>query len=100
MFWNRFVGIKRCFSTKTLNVEDYKAVTVIGLNRPEQQNAFTTEMVAELSKTFNDFESNPNTRVAVVHGVGGNFSTGYDLDDVESELKNCNNLNKFLVSEF
>lgn len=104
MFLNRFGAVKRCFSssgTSTVTVEAYKAVTVIGLNRPEKQNAFNTEMVKGLSSALKAFDDDPDSRVALIHGVGGNFSAGYDTEDVENELKNTENgLNGFKVGAF
>lgn len=55
-------------------------------------------MVAELTSAFKAFEEDQDTKVAVIHAAGGNFSVGYDLEEMESVLEKENNLNKYLVS--
>lgn len=76
-------------------VEKYKAVTVISLNRPEKQNALNQAMLNELGKALETVDADDETRAAILCGVGGNFSIGYDIEEMESvsesneELMKC-----------
>ena len=45
----------------------------------------------ELKLAFQDFESDPEMSVCVLHGIGGSFSAGYDLEELaalEEDLPN------------
>ncbi len=56
-------------------------VVTVTLNRPERKNAVTNEMWDLLREAFRDVESNPDDRVLVVTGAGGDFCSGADLAD-------------------
>ena len=61
-------------------------IMTIGLNRPEKRNSVDTYTGEVLKEAFQDFETDDNMKIAVVHGLGGNFSAGYDLEEL-SELE-------------
>ena len=61
-------------------------IMTIGINRPEKRNAVNTHTGEVLKEAFLDFESDDNMYVAVIHGLGGNFCAGYDLEEL-SELE-------------
>jgi enoyl-CoA hydratase/carnithine racemase len=54
-------------------------IAYITLNRPEKLNAINDEMVAELGKTWDRFEQDPDARVAIVSGAGRAFCGGADI---------------------
>ena len=54
-------------------------IAYITLNRPEKLNAINPEMRQLLWESFQDVDSNPDVRVAIVTGRGRAFSTGHDL---------------------
>lgn len=58
----------------------------IGINRPDKRNAVNTETAEELKLAFQEFEADDNMYCAVLHGLGGNFCAGYDLEEL-SELE-------------
>merc|ERR1719284_998490 len=58
----------------------------IGINRPDKRNAVNTETAEELKLAFQEFEADDNMYCAVLHGLGGNFCAGYDLEAL-SELE-------------
>jgi len=66
-------------------------IMTIGINRPEKRNAVNTEVSEKLKIIFQEFESDPDMYCAVLHGLGGNFCAGYDLEEV-SELGEEGNL--------
>ena len=54
-------------------------IAYITLNRPEKLNAINTEMVIELSKTWDRFEEDPDSKVAILSGAGKAFCGGADI---------------------
>lgn len=45
-------------------------------------------MLSGLADAIRNFDSDPNSSVAVLCGVGGNFSVGYDLDELSAASRN------------
>ncbi|CDO90372.1 enoyl-CoA hydratase [Mycobacterium triplex] len=58
-------------------------VGVITLNRPEQMNALTVALSAELEQAILELGGAPEVNVVVVRGAGGNFCAGGDFNEVE-----------------
>lgn len=54
-------------------------IAYITLNRPEKLNAINTEMVTELIKTWDRFEEDPDSKVAILSGAGKAFCGGADV---------------------
>jgi enoyl-CoA hydratase len=54
-------------------------VATVTLNRPEALNAFTTGMLDDLDRAFDDVASAGSVSVVVLTGVGRAFSAGVDL---------------------
>jgi len=54
-------------------------VLTITLDRPEKKNAIDHAGFRELLSAFTEADADPQTRVVVVTGAGGNFSSGADL---------------------
>ncbi len=55
------------------------AVALITLNRPERRNAFTPEMLDELTSAATAAEADAAVRAVVLTGAGPTFSSGQDL---------------------
>ncbi|MFL6063016.1 MAG: enoyl-CoA hydratase/isomerase family protein [Marmoricola sp.] len=55
----------------------------ITLNRPEQLNAITVALGAELRDALHDLGAREDVHVIVVRGAGGNFSAGGDFEEVQ-----------------
>lgn len=53
---------------------------VVTLNRPSKRNALSGEMLVRMHDAWIEIDSNPEIRVAVVTGAGGNFCSGADLE--------------------
>ena len=45
-------------------------IMTIGINRPDKRNAVNTETAEYLKLAFQDFESDENMYIAVLHGLG------------------------------
>lgn len=63
----------------TIEIEQDKAVARVVLSRPEQHNAFTPTMVAELTESFRQLGQAEGVRVVVLTGRGPSFCAGADL---------------------
>jgi len=61
-------------------------IMTIGINRPDKRNAVDSDTAERLKEIFIDFESDENMHCAVLHGLGGNFCAGHDLEEL-SELE-------------
>ena len=58
------------------------AVAVITLNRPEQLNAITFELVDELHAALDELDRDNSCRVVVLTGAGRGFCSGLDLKSI------------------
>ncbi|PLS83472.1 MAG: enoyl-CoA hydratase [Chloroflexi bacterium] len=54
-------------------------VVTVTLNRPQLHNAFSAEMIVELSTAFAELAHDPAVRVVVLTGAGPSFCAGADL---------------------
>lgn len=63
----------------TIQVERDGEVTVVTIDRPEARNAVNPEIADAMFHAFVEFERDENAKVAVLTGVHGMFSAGFDL---------------------
>lgn len=61
-------------------------VLTITLNRPAKRNAFNPEMLCRLWDAWQLLDEDPDLRVGILTGAGGNFSGGADLDRLVGAL--------------
>ncbi|MFN8040632.1 MAG: crotonase/enoyl-CoA hydratase family protein [Acidimicrobiales bacterium] len=52
---------------------------IVTLNRPAKRNALSSEMLVRMHDAWLEIDRNPDIRVAIVTGAGGNFCSGADL---------------------
>ncbi|MCW4355557.1 crotonase/enoyl-CoA hydratase family protein [Hoyosella sp. YIM 151337] len=62
-----------------LHIEWEGPLCVITLNRPEVRNAIDLTMALDIERALDAFDADPEARVAVLTGSGGEFCTGMDL---------------------
>jgi 2-(1,2-epoxy-1,2-dihydrophenyl)acetyl-CoA isomerase len=67
---------------QTIEVSRSEGVVTITMNRPEKKNAANPAMFDELLHTFREVNDNPDDRVLVLTGAGGDFCSGADLTDM------------------
>lgn len=72
-------------STITYEVSDH--IATITLARPRRKNAFTFDMLDAWSAHLREAQRDPEVRVVVVTGKGGNFCAGVDLDEFSAESR-------------
>lgn len=61
-------------------------VVTVTLNRPHKKNAFDAEMLCRLCDAWDMIDADPEVRVAILTGAGGDFSAGADLDRLVGAL--------------
>lgn len=61
-------------------------IVTITLNRPAKRNAFNPEMLCRLCDAWDLVDGDPDVRVAILTGAGGDFSAGADLDRLVGAL--------------
>ncbi len=66
----------------TVGIEIDGPVWTVTINRPEARNAVDGPTAQALAQAFRDFDADPDARVAVLTGAGGNFCAGADLKAV------------------
>jgi enoyl-CoA hydratase len=67
-------------------VERDGPVLTLTLNRPDKRNAFNPEVLVRLCDAWDLLDRDPELRVAILTGAGGNFSAGADLDRLVGAL--------------
>ncbi|MEZ5242790.1 MAG: crotonase/enoyl-CoA hydratase family protein [Microthrixaceae bacterium] len=55
---------------------------IVTLNRPERMNAINGEMLVLMLDAFVEADQDPDIRVIILTGAGGNFCSGADLKDM------------------
>jgi 2-(1,2-epoxy-1,2-dihydrophenyl)acetyl-CoA isomerase len=72
--------------TGDIMLEERDGIACITLNRPHVRNALTLAMCRELIELLERLATDADTRVVVLQGSGGHFSSGADLRDVSMSL--------------
>lgn len=57
-------------------------ITTIGINRPDKRNCVNYQTISLLRKALEEFEQDSNSYAAVLYGTGGNFCSGFDLQEL------------------
>jgi enoyl-CoA hydratase len=57
-------------------------VAIVTLNRPAAKNALSGEMIVRMADAWVEIDEDPDIRVAIVTGAGGDFCAGADLKDM------------------
>ena len=64
--------------------EDHDGVTTLTMNRPQQMNLLTSEMISALQAAFDSIAQDPGVRVIVLAGAGKGFCAGHDLKEIRA----------------
>ncbi|XP_076656042.1 2,3-dehydroadipyl-CoA hydratase [Halictus rubicundus] len=67
---------------KNILVDWYQGVAIIGINRPDKKNCLDGATIQEFLEELDKFENDEKSVVGVIHGIGGNFCSGYDLKEI------------------
>ena len=66
---------------KYIKIDKNDGITWITLNRPEKRNAMSPALHEEMDQALFELEDDPDTKVVILRGAGGNFSAGQDLKE-------------------
>jgi enoyl-CoA hydratase len=66
-------------------VEKEGAVLTVTMNRPEARNSWSPEMLVGMYDAWRRLDEDPELRVAILTGAGGQFSSGADLKMMHQE---------------
>ena len=72
---------------ETIEIQRYKDVITILLNRPEVHNAFSEKLMKELTTCFKELSKDDNTKIIILTGRGKSFCAGADLNWMKSMAK-------------
>jgi enoyl-CoA hydratase/carnithine racemase len=64
--------------------EDSAGICTLTMNRPQQMNLLTSEMLAALQSAFDSLKNDKATRVVVLAAAGKGFSAGHDLKEIRA----------------
>ncbi|GAB0096561.1 uncharacterized protein DMENIID0001_120850 [Sergentomyia squamirostris] len=62
-----------------------REIGLVGINRPSVQNCLTDDLALKLFKEIERIEDDPSILVGVLHGVGGTFCAGHDLNQINEQ---------------
>ncbi len=64
--------------------EDRDGICTLTMNRPQQMNLLTGEMLEALQQAFDSLIDNAKVRVVVLSGAGKGFCAGHDLKEIRA----------------
>ena len=64
--------------------EDRDGICTLVMNRPQQMNLLTSEMLDALQEAFDAIAQDPRVRVVVLAATGRAFSAGHDLKEIRA----------------
>ena len=76
------------YEYENVKVEIHDGIGWATMNRPEKRNAMSPQLHYDMDDALARLEVDPDVRVVVVTGAGGNFSAGQDLKKFFRELEN------------
>ena len=64
--------------------EDRDGICTLTMNRPQQMNLLTSEMLAALQSAFDQISRSREVRVVILAGSGKGFCAGHDLKEIKA----------------
>jgi enoyl-CoA hydratase/carnithine racemase len=64
--------------------EDRDGICTLTMNRPQQMNLLTGEMLSALQRAFEQISADRSVRVVVIAGAGKGFCAGHDLKEIKA----------------
>src|SRR5256712_8317138 len=64
--------------------EDRDAICTLTMNRPQQMNLLTSEMLSALQNAFNDIARDRKVRVVILAAAGKGFCAGHDVKEIRA----------------
>ena len=76
------------YAYENVKVELGDGIAWVTMNRPEKRNAMSPQLHYDMVDALERLEVDPDAKVVVITGAGGNFSAGQDLKKFFRELEN------------
>ncbi|KAK9505385.1 hypothetical protein O3M35_009457 [Rhynocoris fuscipes] len=95
--------IKRCYSSAvgdSIKITKMGRVTCIGLNMPQNKNSLNLKMLTNLKIAIDTFENDSSSSAGVLYGEQGNFSHGYDQNELTSNVKDIQQIVYDITKDF
>ena len=70
-----------------VKIEQHDGISWLYMHRPEKKNAMSPQMHYEMDEALAFLEGDPETKLVVLSGSGGNFSAGQDLKTFFRDLE-------------
>ena len=70
-----------------VKLEQHDGISWLYMHRPEKKNAMSPQLHYEMDEALARLEGDPETKLVVITGSGGNFSAGQDLKKFFRELE-------------
>ena len=67
-----------------LRIDHQDGVATLTLNRPEQYNALSSELLSALETALTDLEEDPDLKCVILQGAGKAFCAGHDLKQMRA----------------
>jgi enoyl-CoA hydratase/carnithine racemase len=64
--------------------EDHDGICTLTMNRPQQMNLLTSEMLSALQRAFDQIASSRDVRVVIIAANGKGFCAGHDLKEIRT----------------
>lgn len=64
--------------------EDRDGICTLTMNRPQQMNLLTSDMLSALQDAFESCKKDPKTRVVILAATGKGFCAGHDLKEIKA----------------
>jgi enoyl-CoA hydratase/carnithine racemase len=64
--------------------EDREGICTLTMNRPQQMNLLTGEMLSALQSAFDEIANDQKVRVVILAGAGKGFCAGHDLKEIRA----------------
>ncbi|HEX2438017.1 MAG TPA: enoyl-CoA hydratase/isomerase family protein, partial [Methylomirabilota bacterium] len=64
--------------------EDRDGICTLTMNRPQQMNLLTSEMLSALQGAFDQINSSRDVRVVIIAANGKGFCAGHDLKEIRA----------------
>jgi enoyl-CoA hydratase/carnithine racemase len=64
--------------------EDREGIRTLTMNRPQQMNLLTGEMLSALQSAFDEIANDRKVRVVILAGAGKGFCAGHDLKEIRA----------------
>lgn len=70
---------------KDILLEYKKNIAILSLNRPEVRNAYSEDLVSEITNTLDILEKDEKVNVLIIKGMGKSFCAGGDLNAMQDK---------------